>query len=79
MIRASPISFAWLPHSDDKLIQQINPANGEVIAEFPASEFAELARSVGISGALVDSTSKRRSGQFWYAACLSLLTELPIN
>ncbi len=50
-----PDQFRVAPHSDDKLIQQINPANGEVIAEFPASEFAALARSVGISGVLVDS------------------------
>jgi uncharacterized FlaG/YvyC family protein len=42
------------PTSDGKTIQQINPANGEVIAEFPASEFAALARSVGISGVVVD-------------------------
>jgi hypothetical protein len=42
------------PDSDGKLIQQVNPANGEVIAEFPASEFAALARSVGISGVVVD-------------------------
>jgi uncharacterized FlaG/YvyC family protein len=42
------------PDSDDKLIQQINPANGEVIAEYPASEFAALARSLGISGVVVD-------------------------
>jgi hypothetical protein len=42
------------PDSDDKHIQQVNPANGEVIAEFPASEFAALARSVGISGVVVD-------------------------
>jgi FlaG protein len=49
-----PDQFRVDPDSDDKLIQQINPANGEVIAEFPASEFAALARSVGISGVAVD-------------------------
>ncbi len=49
-----PDQFRVAPNSDDKLIQQINPANGEVLAEFPASEFAALARSVGISGVVVD-------------------------
>jgi len=37
------------------MIQEINPANGAVIAEFAASEFPALARSVGASGLLVDS------------------------
>src|SRR5580698_10418128 len=49
-----PDQFRVAPDSDDKLIQQVNPANGEVPAEFPASEFAALARSVGISGVVVD-------------------------
>jgi FlaG protein len=49
-----PDQFRVDPSSDDKMIQQVNPANGEVIAEFPASEFAALARSVGISGVVVD-------------------------
>jgi hypothetical protein len=48
-----PDQFRVAPDSD-KLIQEINPANGEVLAEFPASEFAALARSVGISGVIVD-------------------------
>ena len=50
-----PYQFRVDPSSDDKLIQQVNPATGEVIAEFPASEFAALARSVGISGVIVDN------------------------
>jgi uncharacterized FlaG/YvyC family protein len=49
-----PDQFRVDPSSDDKLIQQINPATGEVVGEFPASEFAALARSVGISGVVVD-------------------------
>ena len=49
-----PDQFRVAPNSDDKTIQQVNPANGEVIGEFPASEFAALARSVGISGVVVD-------------------------
>lgn len=50
-----PDQFRVAPQSDDKLIQEINPANGEVIAEYSATEFAALARSVGISGVLIDS------------------------
>jgi FlaG protein len=49
-----PDQFRVDPASDNTLIQQINPANGKVIGEFPASEFAALARSVGISGVVVD-------------------------
>src|SRR6202046_2785006 len=49
-----PDQFRVAPDSDDKLIQQVNPANGEVVAEFPASEFAGLARRVGISGVTVN-------------------------
>jgi hypothetical protein len=45
-----PDQFRVAPDTNDQLIQQINPANGDVIGEFPASEFAALARSVGISG-----------------------------
>jgi hypothetical protein len=50
-----PDQFRVAPDSDGKLIQQVNPANGEVLGEFPVSEFAALARSVGISGVVVDS------------------------
>ena len=50
-----PAQFRVDPTSGNKVIQEINPANGEVIAEYSATEFAALARSVGISGALVDS------------------------
>jgi hypothetical protein len=49
-----PDQFRVDPASDNTLIQQINPANGKVIGEFPASEFAALARSLGISGVIVD-------------------------
>ena len=49
-----PYQFRVAPDSDDKTIQQINPANGEVVGEFPAIEFAALARSVGISGVIVN-------------------------
>jgi hypothetical protein len=50
-----PDQFRVAPDSDDKLIQEVNPANGEVIGEYPAAEFAALAKSVGISGVLIDS------------------------
>jgi hypothetical protein len=50
-----PDLFRVDPTSDGKLIQQINPATGQVVGEFSASEFAELARSVGLSGVLVNS------------------------
>jgi hypothetical protein len=50
-----PNQFRVAPDSDDKVIQQINPATGEVVGEFLVSEFPALARSVGVSGVLVDS------------------------
>ena len=50
-----PDEYRVAPASDAKLIQQINPATGAVIGEFSASEFPALARSVGVSGALIDS------------------------
>jgi hypothetical protein len=43
------------PASNNQLIQQINPATGVVIGEFPVSEFPALARSVGIPGVLINS------------------------
>jgi hypothetical protein len=49
-----PDQFRVDPRSDAQLIQEINPATGEVIAEYPAIEFPALARSVGISGAIID-------------------------
>ena len=49
-----PDQFRVDPSSDGKTIQQVNPANGAVIAEFASSEFAALARSLGISGAVID-------------------------
>lgn len=41
--------------SGSPMIQEINPANGEVIGELAASEFPALASSLGASGILVDS------------------------
>jgi hypothetical protein len=50
-----PNQYRVDPNSSGKRIQQINPASGEVVGEFEISEFPALARSVGVSGALVDS------------------------
>jgi uncharacterized FlaG/YvyC family protein len=50
-----PDQFRVDPGSGNKVIQQINPASGAVVGEFPISEFPALARSIGISGGLVDS------------------------
>jgi uncharacterized FlaG/YvyC family protein len=50
-----PIQFRVDPASRGETIQEINPATGEVIGEFSTSQFPELARSLGISGVLVDS------------------------
>ncbi len=50
-----PDQYRVDPASDSKLIQQINPASGAVIGEFSAEEFPALARSVGVTGALIDS------------------------
>jgi hypothetical protein len=50
-----PDQFRLDPASANQLIQQINPANGEVVGEFPVNEFPALARSIGASGLIVDS------------------------
>ena len=52
-----PNQFRMDPHSADKLIQEINPATGEVIAEYSADEFPALAKSLGIGrvGSVIDS------------------------
>ncbi len=49
-----PTQFRIAPYSNNKLIQEINPSNGEVIGQFSAQEFPELAISAGISGLLVN-------------------------
>ncbi len=50
-----PNQFRIAPLSRNQTIQEINPSNGEVIGEFAAVEFPALARSLGVSGVLVDS------------------------
>lgn len=49
-----PEQFRLDPTSNGKVIQQVNPASGEVVGEFSVSEFPALARSMGISGVVVD-------------------------
>ncbi|HEY4971105.1 MAG TPA: flagellar protein FlaG [Steroidobacteraceae bacterium] len=50
-----PDQFRVDPASRGTTIQEINPATGEVIGQFSVTEFPELARSLGVSGVLVDS------------------------
>ena len=50
-----PNRFRMDPNSGDKLIQEIDPATGEVIGEYSASTFPALARSLGLVGFLVNS------------------------
>jgi uncharacterized FlaG/YvyC family protein len=50
-----PDQFRVDPNSNSTLIQEVNPASGTVIAEYPAISFPELAKSLGISGALIDA------------------------
>jgi hypothetical protein len=50
-----PTQFRVDPASANTMIQEINPANGKVLAEFAAAEFPALAKSVGASSILVDT------------------------
>jgi hypothetical protein len=49
-----PDQFRVDPNSDSMLIQEVNPATGAVIAEYPSVSFPELAKSLGISSAVID-------------------------
>jgi uncharacterized FlaG/YvyC family protein len=49
-----PIQFRIDPNSGSKVIQEINPATGEVVGEYSAAEFPALARGLGVSGLVVD-------------------------
>lgn len=49
-----PDQYRVAPNSDSTLIQEVNPATGAVLAEYPAITFPALARSLGISTALID-------------------------
>jgi uncharacterized FlaG/YvyC family protein len=50
-----PDQFRVDPASSGQTIQVINPSSGAVIGEYSAAQFPELARSLGVSGVLVDS------------------------
>jgi hypothetical protein len=50
-----PNQFRADTSSGSTLIQEINPASGEVIGEYSAAEFPALARGLGISGLVIDS------------------------
>jgi len=49
-----PNEFRIAPNTDSRIIQEINPANGAVVGEYPSIAFPALARSLGVSGALLD-------------------------
>jgi hypothetical protein len=49
-----PDQFQIAPNSDNKLIQQVNPATGAVVGVFPVDEFPALARGIGATGLLVN-------------------------
>ena len=49
-----PEQFRVDPNSDSMLIQEVNPATGAVIAEYPSVSFPALAKSLGISSAVID-------------------------
>jgi hypothetical protein len=49
-----PDQFRVAPSSNSLLIQEVNPANGQVIGEYSAIAFPALAKSLGISSALID-------------------------
>jgi hypothetical protein len=48
-----PDQFRVDPNSDSN-IQEVNPATGAVIAEYPSVSFPALAKSLGISSAVID-------------------------
>jgi hypothetical protein len=50
-----PAQYRVDPGSAEQLIQEINPANGDVVGEFSVTEFPALARSIGVSGLLIDA------------------------
>src|ERR1700722_5419774 len=49
-----PDQFRVDPNSDSMLIQEVNPATGAVVAEYPSVTFPALAKSLGISSAVID-------------------------
>jgi hypothetical protein len=49
-----PNQFRVAPNTNSTVIQEINPANGEVVGDYPAIAFPALAKSLGIPSALID-------------------------
>jgi hypothetical protein len=49
-----PDQYRVAPDSDSTIIQEVNPATGAVVAEYAAITFPAIARSLGISSALID-------------------------
>jgi carbamoylphosphate synthase large subunit len=49
-----PNQFRVAPNSDSMLIQEVNPATGAVVAEYSSVTFPALAKSLGISSAVID-------------------------
>jgi uncharacterized FlaG/YvyC family protein len=49
-----PNQFRVDPNSGSMLIQEVNPATGAVVAEYPSVSFPALAKSLGISSAVID-------------------------
>src|ERR1700761_3489954 len=49
-----PDQYRVAPNSNSPLIQEAHPANVAVVAEYSAITFPALARSLGISSALID-------------------------
>jgi hypothetical protein len=49
-----PNRYRVAPNTEEQFIQEINPATGDVIGEYPVSTFPALAKSLGLVGALVN-------------------------
>ena len=49
-----PAQFRVAPNTHATVIQEINPATGEVIGDYSAATFPALARSLGLSRAVID-------------------------
>ena len=49
-----PNRYRVAPNSEGQLIQEINPATGEVIGEYSIATFPALAKSLGLVGSLMD-------------------------
>jgi hypothetical protein len=50
-----PNRYRLAANAEGSLIQEINPATGEVIGEYSVSTFPTLAKSLGLVGSLIDS------------------------